>query len=144
MTTLADSFRPSQNDGHFSIVLLSTIIAYVLSFMVFSPFSAALLVPQDVIRSQPSEFLQPQLNETSALEPALETLTFLKTIGHILQNTTAGQVHGYEILDEPISASKAWNEPFVTRPQYPGVSRPSEPGKNLTFNITTRSPLSAP
>jgi len=60
--------------------------AYILGVLLVSPFSSALLVPEDVAVDSDVTFQQFDLATPLQLE--METLVYFQTVGHMLQNVT--------------------------------------------------------
>ncbi|KAF2016569.1 hypothetical protein BU24DRAFT_205296 [Aaosphaeria arxii CBS 175.79] len=87
-TTLVDSFPRKANDHHFSPTMMCATIAYLVGLLVLSPFSAALLAPKNVALSEARSFKRVRLGSGSTVEPRLDTVEYLHTIGHMLQNVT--------------------------------------------------------
>lgn len=87
-TALADGFSKKKNRGHWSWVLIAASIINVIGFLATSPLSASLLESTDILVSSKVEFstLLPWAHSPLQLSMGIET--YLRVIGHLLQNTS--------------------------------------------------------
>ncbi|KAL2061784.1 hypothetical protein VTL71DRAFT_7162 [Oculimacula yallundae] len=83
---LADSFPRKSNGFRFSPAMFSAILAYILGFLVISPFSSALLSSKDMMISSNTTMLRTQAAPGQTLQPRLSTPEFYASIGHTFQN----------------------------------------------------------
>ncbi|KAG4428582.1 hypothetical protein IFR05_015933 [Cadophora sp. M221] len=85
-TALADSFPRKGNDSRFSPTMLCVVLAYILGFLVISPFSSALLSSKDMAISTKTTMLRVQPASGQTLQPRLDTTDFFGAVGHTLQH----------------------------------------------------------
>ncbi|PVH86048.1 hypothetical protein DL98DRAFT_450848 [Cadophora sp. DSE1049] len=85
-TTFIDSFPRKGNDSRSSPTMLCAVLAYILGFLIISPFSSALLSSKDVAISSKTTMLRVQLNSGRTLQPRLESTEYFGGVGHTVQN----------------------------------------------------------
>lgn len=85
-TAFIDSFPRKSNDSRFSPTMLCAVLAYILGFLIISPFSSALLSSKDVAISSKTTMLRVQLNPGQSLQPRLGPTEYFGAVGHTLQN----------------------------------------------------------
>ncbi|KAK5046978.1 hypothetical protein LTR84_006920 [Exophiala bonariae] len=85
-TVLTDSFRRRQNHGTVNWFLLATVLVNMISSLLISPLSSALLQsePVDLVSQVPiSQYV---VSESQPISMAATDLTYFRTISNILQN----------------------------------------------------------
>ncbi|KAH7314105.1 hypothetical protein BKA65DRAFT_557747 [Rhexocercosporidium sp. MPI-PUGE-AT-0058] len=99
-TALADSFPRKGNDSRFSSTMLCTVLAYILGFLIISPFSSALLSSKDMKISSKSTMLRIQPTPGQTLQLRLDTTEFFGAVGHTVQNvvTSPWITENYSVL----------------------------------------------
>lgn len=97
---LATSFKKSQNHGHVNYFLLLAVLVNMISFLLISPLSSALLQsqPVDLVSEVPiRNFL---VSETQPISMAANDLVYFRTISNVLQNlsTSAWLTDKYAVI----------------------------------------------
>lgn len=98
---LADGLSTKKNGGRRSWVLICSACLNIIGFLAISPLSSSLLLSEDVLITQNVEFSRVVLNQGfSPLRIRTGRDTYLRTMGHILQNvsTSAWLSDDYAIL----------------------------------------------
>lgn len=110
---LADGLSTKKNGGRRSWVLICSACLNIIGFLAISPLSSSLLLSEDVLITQNVEFSRVVLNQGfSPLRIRTGRDTYLRTMGHILQNvsTSAWLSDDYAIL--PFWPSRMENVPL--------------------------------
>ncbi|KAL1617077.1 hypothetical protein SLS54_008073 [Diplodia seriata] len=97
---LADGFSKKKNGGSRSWLLICSAWMNIIGFLAISPLSSSLLVSKDVPVPREAEFSRLFLSRDSPLPLRTSRDTYLRTIGHVLQNvsTSAWISDEYTIL----------------------------------------------
>lgn len=109
---LVDGFSKSKNSGRRSWLLVSAALLNVIGFFGISPFSSALFLSKDVPVSTDVEFSRMSLPENLSLPLQAGRETYLRTIGHVLQNVSTSAWISDEYTVLPFWPSEIRNAPL--------------------------------
>lgn len=129
---LADGLSKKKNDGRRSWLLVSAAVLNIIGFLGVSPFSSALLLSKDVSISEGVSFSRMGLPDNFSLPLRAGRETYLRTIGHILQNasTSAWISDEYTILS-------FWPSEIQDAPLGPFLSASSQTWQAETLVLQT-------
>ncbi|CZT43812.1 uncharacterized protein RSE6_03900 [Rhynchosporium secalis] len=85
-SAFVDSFPRQGNGSRFSPAMFSVVVAYILGFLIISPFSGALLSSKELMMSMKTAMVRVQPASGQVMRPRLDTSEFYAAIGHTFQN----------------------------------------------------------
>lgn len=85
---LLDCFPRKQNDYRYSSAMLLAVVAYILSFLIITPISSALLTPEEVIFDSKTTFTSIAVNSKFPMQPAMGNDQYFRIMGIDMQNVT--------------------------------------------------------
>lgn len=126
-STLRDCFPSRQNNHLFSLPLLCAVITYIFGVLLVSPFSATLLVPQNVTIVEDVPFTAWTLSSQNRTQLDPQAEIYFKTFGHVLQNASTSAWVSDEYIVLPF-----WPSSVSEPPQSPRLSLEAQTWQAVT------------